>query len=1049
MAIQLPPPDDTSLSMFQTLMKGFDLLAKGDPGSRICKAPPPKPGSKLLLQQHKKLLAKKRRAPRTSKRAPPHDSTAQPPTPLEQPPPRRSSGTQPSGSGGGILAQQTNTDQVPESIGEARGVSLRNDSTAGATLPNSAARDALNQQHISAQTTILNEEARTVPPLQNNWAQIRPLKQEARAVPPPQNGTVEASIPYQEARTVSPPQNGKARDPTPHQTAPTVPPSRYPADPVIRSISSSLPPNRTSGPSKRALVRQNIRVGIPSGEIIDLTTPSPSKEPPPRQNTQGQPPELDAAISPKILSSAMFGPSGEAPVEQNPTVQPAEQATVAWTIEIDAKTPPEISETLEFSPSRSALSKPDPMFTARERDTENSPDIASPRPSRRGEKDPFEQDTRELGTQIPPARQPEAEAPTEIASHQPSSSSESVSVEQGPTFRVLDAETRPDDISTQPFTQSIKVAYETSPTVAPSPSPISLKIASQGSNLTTSTFRSSGGTLRRSDSQVPNEGIALRAFFAWFVTCSRRPETVTSYLEELPSLLFNASRNPPVLDSIVRALSMTLYGIFRQSQSAVSRGKSIYESSRNMLSQLISDAKDDKVSSDELIVSLLLSEFCEACTCVENAQSASRILGAHVLITENDAGSILTREAIRVSDFLAALKGDQTLGEKGPWWATLQRGLAIEGSLSHWPHIVPSSWKPNLLENSIWSEDFVYGGKAHTYYDIQVASVWNCYRRIHIVLLDAIMNLASSTTELGGADCQRIKARAIKAMRELAIDICASVPFHVGTWEASIPASEIQYPSIGNHDADLIHRQNAYSCGWYLLLLPLSRLLLVKDLPAGQAEWIARQYSRICAIGDEQYHLPAQSFERLPPESLPSFAYSHAINLRNLVLVDPLNWDSSEREESVDLGSTGPREPATLSLDSRSNSVLTQTPAPEVLPLKRRRERDTEEDDGYFDADDDDGGGESDNHLVCWERCCHGRKFATIASLQQHRREQPGEAKIWDCEHCGISFTERTAWEEHDELRLCRRKRMRRTRGQRSRSRDNEGQAAGIHHMET
>jgi hypothetical protein len=212
----------------------------------------------------------------------------------------------------------------------------------------------------------------------------------------------------------------------------------------------------------------------------------------------------------------------------------------------------------------------------------------------------------------------------------------------------------------------------------------------------------------------------------------------------------------------------------------------------------------------------------------------------------------------------------------------LQHGLAIEDSLSHWPDTVPSHWQYSRREDLTWTNTFAYRGMVHTYHDIHVASVWNYYRRIRIALLNAIVELATSTAERGAMDCERVHARAIKSIQALSDDICATVPFHVGSWTIAIPENKVRFPPLENREAELIHRRTALVCGWFLMLLPLSRLKKVTCLNPDQIQWVATQYSRVCSIAGARYHLSGSVAEELLSETFPAFAYAQPINVRNL-----------------------------------------------------------------------------------------------------------------------------------------------------------------------
>jgi hypothetical protein len=105
-------------------------------------------------------------------------------------------------------------------------------------------------------------------------------------------------------------------------------------------------------------------------------------------------------------------------------------------------------------------------------------------------------------------------------------------------------------------------------------------------------------------------GESLSRFFAGFINPLRRPETVTGYLEEIPVLYMKASKKYPVLQYVLRAVSLVHYGIYQKSEPIIARGRLAYDEVLRILSELISDT-NDKIAVDELTVSVLLCGFYE------------------------------------------------------------------------------------------------------------------------------------------------------------------------------------------------------------------------------------------------------------------------------------------------------------------------------------------------------------------------------------------------------------------------------------------------------
>lgn len=89
------------------------------------------------------------------------------------------------------------------------------------------------------------------------------------------------------------------------------------------------------------------------------------------------------------------------------------------------------------------------------------------------------------------------------------------------------------------------------------------------------------------------------------------------------------------------------------------------------------------------------------------------------------------------------------------------------------------------LAHRVHMDNTVWGAQYHTYRDITVSSFWNNYRSARLVLLELIVEAirAMKTPLLGNTkeahhhvlrQCQEIS-------RQLVEDICASVPFHLGS----------------------------------------------------------------------------------------------------------------------------------------------------------------------------------------------------------------------------------------------------------------------------
>lgn len=73
----------------------------------------------------------------------------------------------------------------------------------------------------------------------------------------------------------------------------------------------------------------------------------------------------------------------------------------------------------------------------------------------------------------------------------------------------------------------------------------------------------------------------------------------------------------------------------------------------------------------------------------------------------------------------------------------------------------------------------VYGESHHVYPNVEIASMWNNYRLTRIIIHEIIGNIYVRLLKPGGPSEDRLMAlRSIAISRQMAEDICASVPYH-------------------------------------------------------------------------------------------------------------------------------------------------------------------------------------------------------------------------------------------------------------------------------
>ena len=223
-------------------------------------------------------------------------------------------------------------------------------------------------------------------------------------------------------------------------------------------------------------------------------------------------------------------------------------------------------------------------------------------------------------------------------------------------------------------------------------------------------------------------------------------------------------------------------------------------------------------------------------------------------------------------------------------------------------------------------------------------------------------------------DCESLKTKALANLRELADDICASVPFHLGTRIGG--KDDIVFPNIEDEEVNAVHKQTATVQGWFSITLPLSRLLKTNFLHERQRQWVLSQYDRICSIVGHKHCVDPQRVAGMLDTALPFFC-TIPINSRHLKAA----YRGLASNKNVLSSSDGNAGVEQISTDR-------QTP-------------------GRHESCADSGS----KTLQCWDHRCNGRTFANRSNLARHRKER--KLSKWVCGKCGVSYTRRSAYKAH------------------------------------
>lgn len=185
----------------------------------------------------------------------------------------------------------------------------------------------------------------------------------------------------------------------------------------------------------------------------------------------------------------------------------------------------------------------------------------------------------------------------------------------------------------------------------------------------------------------------------------------------------------------------------------------------------------------------------------------------------------------------------------------LEYAISVDLLVAAWPVSLPEDWDPTPADGFDYPSGtaksaFIYNDRKDMYIDLWVQSIWNQYRsariKIQTVILDCIAWLDTPYEH-------QWYWRAVYAnmvTQEMADDICASVPFALGTKLSGGPGNRdgIEYPYTGSQKVSEAHRRAASALGGWHLLEPMRTILRTTCLREGQKEWIMGQMQRVRRI---------------------------------------------------------------------------------------------------------------------------------------------------------------------------------------------------------
>jgi hypothetical protein len=108
----------------------------------------------------------------------------------------------------------------------------------------------------------------------------------------------------------------------------------------------------------------------------------------------------------------------------------------------------------------------------------------------------------------------------------------------------------------------------------------------------------------------------------------------------------------------------------------------------------------------------------------------------------------------------------------------VERLLQIEADLTKWIEDLPPHWF-FITKDADGSSACTFGGQLHAYHDMWISRIWSHYRWTRIVVHETIQQNISKMPVGWALNFASQQLESVAILRQMATDICVSVPFHL------------------------------------------------------------------------------------------------------------------------------------------------------------------------------------------------------------------------------------------------------------------------------
>lgn len=182
----------------------------------------------------------------------------------------------------------------------------------------------------------------------------------------------------------------------------------------------------------------------------------------------------------------------------------------------------------------------------------------------------------------------------------------------------------------------------------------------------------------------------------------------------------------------------------------------------------------------------------------------------------------------------------------------LYLALDIDSQLKQWAETVPDAWLWDSatgfdLPLGMPRDTFIYNDRVDYYCDLNVLDIWNSYRSKRVMILSIIIDCILKIGPPYDEFLANQASYAFGTTQELIDDLCASVPYSLGTkiFGGARDQESVEYPYMGTEKFKIAQRRQVGAVGGWYLLAHIKGCLSAVGVRPAQKKWLMRIMVRI------------------------------------------------------------------------------------------------------------------------------------------------------------------------------------------------------------